>query len=80
MRWQGQIALAQGIVKFWVFDNMKTSDTHERQERSTTPPESEPGEITKPTRVRPVEDEIDHEALTREIIMRFPKILEALAK
>jgi hypothetical protein len=31
-------------------------------------------------RARPVEGEIDHERLTREIIARFPKILAALAK
>jgi hypothetical protein len=29
---------------------------------------------------RPVEGDIDHEALTREVIERFPKILAALAK
>jgi hypothetical protein len=31
-------------------------------------------------RARPVTGEIDHEALTREIIARYPKILAALAK
>ena len=31
-------------------------------------------------RARPVAGDIDHEALTREIIARFPKILAALAK
>lgn len=31
-------------------------------------------------RARPVERDIDHEALTREVIRRFPKILAALAK
>jgi hypothetical protein len=31
-------------------------------------------------RARPVEGESDHEALTREIIERFPKILAALAE
>jgi hypothetical protein len=31
-------------------------------------------------RARPVEGDIDHEALTREIVARFPKILAALAK
>ncbi len=31
-------------------------------------------------RARPVESDIDHEALTREIVERFPKILAALAK
>jgi len=29
---------------------------------------------------QPVEGEVDHEALTREIIARFPKILAALAE
>ena len=29
---------------------------------------------------RPVEGDLDHEALTREIVARFPKILAALAK
>jgi hypothetical protein len=31
-------------------------------------------------RAHPIEGEIDHEAVTREIIARFPKILAALAK
>ncbi len=31
-------------------------------------------------RARPVEGDIDHEAVTREIIERFPKILAALAE
>jgi hypothetical protein len=31
-------------------------------------------------RARPVAGEVDHEALTREIIARFPKILAELAK
>lgn len=31
-------------------------------------------------RARPVAGEVDHEALTREIIARFPKILAALAE
>jgi hypothetical protein len=31
-------------------------------------------------RARPLVGEIDHEALTREIVERFPKILAALAK
>ncbi len=31
-------------------------------------------------RARPVEGKIDHTALTREIIARYPKILAALAK
>ena len=31
-------------------------------------------------RARPVEGEIDHEVLTREIIQQFPKILAALAE
>jgi hypothetical protein len=31
-------------------------------------------------RARPVEGAVDHEALTREIIARFPKILAALAE
>jgi hypothetical protein len=31
-------------------------------------------------RARPVEGEVDHSALTREIIAKFPKILAALAK
>jgi hypothetical protein len=31
-------------------------------------------------RARPVKGKIDHEALTREIIARYPKILAALAK
>jgi hypothetical protein len=34
----------------------------------------------KALRARPIEGDIDHEALTREIIARFPKILAALAE
>jgi hypothetical protein len=31
-------------------------------------------------RARPVEGEVDHEALSREFITRFPKLRAALAK
>jgi hypothetical protein len=31
-------------------------------------------------RARPVEGDIDHEALIHELVARFPKILSALAK
>jgi hypothetical protein len=34
----------------------------------------------KPLRARPVEGDIDHEALSREFIARFPKLRAALAK
>ena len=34
----------------------------------------------KPLRAHPVTGEVDHEALTREIIARFPNILAALAE
>lgn len=37
-------------------------------------------ELDQVTRARPVKGKIDHEALTREIIARYPKILAALAK
>jgi hypothetical protein len=37
-------------------------------------------EAVKVLRAKPVEGAIDHAALTREIIARFPKILAALAK
>ena len=37
-------------------------------------------EAVKVLHAKPVEGEIDYEALTREIIARFPKILAALAK
>jgi hypothetical protein len=41
--------------------------------------QSRPAE-TKPLRARPVEGEIDHEALSREFMARYPKIRAALAK
>jgi hypothetical protein len=34
----------------------------------------------RPLRARPLKGEVDHAALTRKIIARFPKILAALAK
>lgn len=79
-RREGYIALARGVEKFSTCDDMKTSDTRERQKRSATSAAGEPGDIAKPMRARPVEGEIDHEELTREIISRFPKILSELAK
>jgi len=38
------------------------------------------GSRSEVLRARPLEGDIDHEMLTREIVARFPKILAALAK
>lgn len=57
------------------------SDTQDRrkqhQKRSAMPCQRSEKKIP---RARPVEGEIDHAALTQEIIARFPKILAELAK
>jgi hypothetical protein len=36
--------------------------------------------LKKILRAKPVEGEVDHEALTREFMARFPKLRAALAK
>ena len=53
-------------------------DTHD-----TRPVESQPKEELKEKKIlraRPVEGEVDHAALSREFMARFPKIRAALAK
>lgn len=43
-------------------------------------PTEKPHDKAQVLRARPVAAEIDHAALTREIIAKFPRILAALAK
>jgi hypothetical protein len=56
-------------------------DTHDTSETdpnaAAAPRQPTPEEVLC---ARPVEGEIDHKALTQEIMARFPKILAALAK
>ena len=54
-------------------------DTIDRNETSPKP-EAKPAHKEKVLRAKPVEGEVDQAALTREIIRRFPKILDVLAK
>jgi len=51
-----------------------------REKRAKSAPDRSQKAAEKVLRARPVEGEIDQEALTREIIARYPKILAALAK
>jgi hypothetical protein len=48
----------------------RTTDTADRQRDASK----------KVLRARPVKGEVDHEALSREFIARFPKLRAALAK
>jgi len=50
------------------------------QNKTSPKPEAKQPEAEKVLRARPVKGEVDQKALTSEIIARFPKILEALAK
>jgi hypothetical protein len=50
------------------------------QQPDQAPNESRKPEAAEVLRARPVKGEIDHRAVTREIMARFPKILAALAK
>ena len=52
-------------------------DAREIEPKAAGPRQPTPEEVL---RARPVEGDIDHKALTREIVRRFPKILAALAK
>ncbi|HZU88683.1 MAG TPA: hypothetical protein VE993_05435 [Stellaceae bacterium] len=52
----------------------------DRPIEATEIPRQEEEKRKKILRARPVADAIDHSALTREIIARFPKILAELAK
>ena len=55
-------------------------DTHDTGEKHPKSGFKRQPTAKKVLRARPVKSEIDHGALTREIIARFPKILAALAK
>ena len=51
-------------------------------ERNTPPkkPAAKPRDKAKVLRAKPAQGEVDHEALTREFMERFPKLRAALAK
>lgn len=51
-----------------------------RTKKQPEKPVEKPRGENEPLRARPIEGEIDHAALTREIIAKFPRILAALAK
>ena len=55
-------------------------DTIDRDETSAKPAAKQRPDEKKILRARPVAGEIDHAALSREFIARFPKIRAALAK
>ena len=54
-------------------------DTIER-DKTPSQPAAKPAGKGKVLRAKPVKGEVDQAALTQEIIRRFPKILDALAK
>lgn len=54
-------------------------DTIDRNEASAKP-KVKPGRKEKVLRAKRVEGEVDHEALSREFMARFPKLRAALAK
>ena len=57
------------------------SDTHEtRDERQQSVPEEKQPAAKAVLRARPVKGDVDHAALSREFMARFPKIRAALAK
>jgi hypothetical protein len=45
-----------------------------------TKPAAKPRDKAKVLRAKPVKGEVDHEALSREFMARFPKMRAALAK
>ncbi len=51
-------------------------------DRDTTPkkPAAKPRAEKKVLRAKPMKGEVDHEALSREFMARFPKLRAALAK
>lgn len=53
-------------------------DTIDRDETSGKP--AKPREAKKILRAKPVAGKVDHEALSREFMARFPKLRAALAK
>ncbi len=55
-------------------------DTVEQKETHAAAAADKHGAVQKPLRARPVKGKVDREALTKEIIRRFPKILDRLAK
>ena len=55
-------------------------DTIDREKDAAKPAAKKRPDEKKILRARPVKGEIDHVALSREFIARFPKIRAALAK
>ena len=54
-------------------------DTIDR-DNTTAKPAAKPRAKAKVLRAKPVKGEVDHEALSREFMTRFPKFRAALAK
>ncbi len=54
-------------------------DTIDR-DNTTAKPAAPPRDKAKVLRAKPVEGEVDHAALSREFMARFPKLRAALAK
>ncbi len=59
---------------------MGSMDTIDREKDAAKPATKKRSDETKILRARPVKGEIDHAALSREFMARFPKIRAALAK
>jgi hypothetical protein len=55
-------------------------DTIDRENDAATPAAKAAPRQEKIPRARPVKEKIDHAALSRELMARFPKIRAALAK
>ena len=55
-------------------------DTIDRDNTTTSKPAAKPGEEKKVLRAKPMQGDVDHEALSREFMRRFPKLRAALAK
>jgi hypothetical protein len=56
-------------------DDIKTTEPLDKVEQPV-----KPRGAAKPLRARPLNGEVDHEALSREFMKRFPKLRAALAK
>lgn len=54
-------------------------DTIDRDD-TRTKPAAKPRDDKRPLRAKPTEGAVDHEALSREFMARFPKLRAALAK
>jgi hypothetical protein len=68
-----------GMDKLRAWSHIAAMDTIDRDNIQTKPP-AKPREEKKVLRAKPVKGEVDHEALSREFMARFPKLRAALAK